>query len=194
MSRSFTLLNSLMLTPLLGATGSLVTALGLWLMFTVVTCAFGLCMGFLRSRLAPATHLLAAIFIAATLTSCVQLLLQAWSLPWQQQLGIYAALIALQCLVLEHGGFFQTTWPERLRLTGVLGALMMTLGVLREIIGGGTLGSHLTWLFANASPDWHGWILLTDGGLRLVTLLPGGFILLGLLIAAWQAWRSTPSH
>jgi electron transport complex protein RnfE len=30
--------------------------------------------------------------------------------------------------------------------------------------------------------------------LHLATLVPGGFILLGLLIAAWQAWRPTPTH
>jgi electron transport complex protein RnfE len=195
MTKSSTLQNSLMLTLLIGATDSLVTALGLWLMFIVVISAFGVSMGVLRSRLIPTTHLLAGVLLAATLTSCVELAAQVWSLPWQQHLGFYAGLIALQCVVLEHNGFFQDAWRIRLRLCGLFGALMVGLGLLRELIGGRTIGSHLSWLTGATQADWQGWVMSVDGGLRLATLAPGGFILLGLLIAARRAWRqSTPSH
>lgn len=195
MNKSSTLQNSLMLAPLIGATDSLVTAVGLWLMLIVVISAFGVSMGALRSRLIPATHLLASVLLAATLTSCAELAAQVWSLQWHQHVGFYAGLIALQCVVLEHTGFFQSAWRDRLRLCGLFGALMAGLGLLRELIGSGTLGSHLPWLAGTAQTDWQGWVLTADGGLRLATLVPGGFILLGLLIAARQAWtRSTPSH
>lgn len=169
MNKSANLQNSLMLAPLIGATDSLVTALGVWLMFIVVISAFGASMAALRSRLIPASRLLAGVLLAATLTGCAELAAQVWSLQWHQHSGFYAALIALQCVVLEHTGFFQSTWRERLRLCVLFGALMVGLGLLRELLG--------------------------DAGLRLATLTPGGFILLGLLIAAWQAWpRPTPSH
>ncbi|MVW84580.1 NADH:quinone oxidoreductase [Pseudomonas sp. PB101] len=191
MDNSATLRNALMLTPLIGATHSLMAALGLILMFLIVTRLFGLAMGVLRSRLVPATRLLASILLAATLTSCAQLMAQAWSLQWQQHLGFYGALIALQCVVLEHSGYFQQGWHQRLRLDGLFAALMVALGLLREVIGNGTLGNHLSWLFGTTH---SGWGLLADGGLHLATLVPGGFILLGLLIAAWQARRPTPTH
>jgi electron transport complex protein RnfE len=194
MANSATLRNTLMLTPLIGATHSLMAALGLILMFLVVTRLFGLAMGVLRSRLVPATRLLASILLAATLTSCAQLMAQAWSLQWQQHLGFYGALIALQCVVLEHSGYFQQGWHQRLRLDGLFSALMVALGLLREVIGNGTLGNHLSWLSGTTHGGWQGWGLLADGGLHLATLVPGGFILLGLLIAAWQAWRPTPTH
>lgn len=194
MDNSSTLRNALMLTPLIGVTHSLMTAVGLCLMFMVVTQLFGLAMGALRSRLVPATRMLASILLAATLTSCAELMAQAWSLQWQQHLGIYGALIALQCVVLEHTGVFQSDWRQRLRLNSLFATLMITLGLLRELIGNGTLGNHLSWLFGATQTDWHGWVLVADGGLRLTTLVPGGFILLGLLIAAWQAWRPTPTH
>ena len=193
MNKSFLVQNSLMLAPLIGATGSLMTAAGLTLMFIVVTCIFALCMNALRPRLLPATHLLASVLLAATLTSCAELGAQLWSLQWHQDLGIYAGLVALQCVVLDCTGFFQRTWPARLRLYGLFGALMVGLGLLRELIGRGTFGSHLSWLTNAAPAHWEGWILTTDGGLRLTTLAPGGFILLGLLIALWQIWhRPTP--
>lgn len=194
MNKSSSLQNSLMLTPLIGGTDSLVTALGLWLMFVLVLGAYGVSMGALRSRLVPATHLLAGLVLAATLNSCAELAMQAWSLQWHQHLGFYAGLIALQCVVLEHNGFFQSTGRDRLRLCGLFGALMIVQGLLRELIGNGTLGSHLSWLAGAMQPDWQGWVITADGGLRLATLAPGGFILLGLLIAARQAWiRPTPS-
>lgn len=184
--------NSMMLAPLIGATGSLMSALGLWLMFVLVTATYAVAMGPLRARLAAWARLPAGILLAAALTSCTELAGQAWSLQWQQHLGLYAALIALQCVVLDNNGFFQSAWRDRLRLCGLFGALMVGLGLLRELIGNGTLGAHLSWLTGGL--DWPGLVLTADGGLRLATLVPGGFILLGLLIAGWQAWpRPTPS-
>lgn len=195
MNKSPMLQNSLMLAPLIGATGSLTSALGVWLMFMVVIAGFGLIMNAVRSRLLPVAHLLASVLLAATLTSCAELGAQVWSLQWHQQLGIYAGLIGLQCVVLEHNGFFQDSLRNRLRLCGLFGSLMLGLGALRELLGNGTLGNHLSWLEGAQQTDWQGWVLAADGGLRLATLVPGGFILLGLLIAAWQArYRSTPSQ
>ncbi|MFJ7794825.1 Rnf-Nqr domain containing protein [Pseudomonas sp. NPDC096950] len=181
-----TVQNSLMLAPLIGATDSLMTALGLWLMFVAVTATYGAGMGPLRARLVRWARVPAGVVLAATLTSCAELAGQAWSLQWQQHLGLYAGLIALQCVVLDSNDFFQSPWRDRLRLCGLFGALMMSLGLLRELIGSGTLGAHLSWLAGGL--DWPGRVLTTDGGLRLATLVPGGFILLGLLIAAKQAW------
>lgn len=168
MNKPSTLQKSLMIAPLIGATGSWINALGLWLMFIAVITAYGACMTALRSRLVPAARLLAGILLAATLTSCAQIAAQIWSLQWYQHLGIYSGLIALQCIVLDHTGFFQKAWRDRLGLCGLFGALMVSLGLARELIG--------------------------NGGLHLATLAPGGFILLGLLIAAWQAWpRKSPT-
>jgi electron transport complex protein RnfE len=195
MNNSLRLQNTLMLVPLIGATGSLVSALGLWLMFMVVIGAFGLGMNALRSRLFPAARLPASVLLAATLTSCAAIGAQVWSLQWHQHAGLYAGLIAVQCVVLDRCDFFHSPWRERWRLCGLFGALMVTLGLLRELIGNGTLGNHLPWLAPATHADWQGWVLSADGGVRLATLTPGGFILLGLLIAAWQAWhRPPPSH
>ena len=169
MNKPSTLQNCLMLTPLAGATGSFASALGIWLMFIVVVATYGASMALLRARLVPAARLLASILLAATLTSCAELAAQAWSLQWHQPMGIYAGLIALQCVVLEHTGFFHNAARDRLRLSLQFGALMLSLGALRTLLDGS---------------DW-----------RLATLAPGGFILLGLLLAAWQAWpRRTFRH
>lgn len=194
MTKPAALLNSLMLVPLIGATDSLVAGLGLWLMFIVVINLFGLGIGVLRPRLIPTAQLPASVLLAATLTSCAVLAAQAWTLQWQQHTSLYGALLAWLCVAQEVQGHFHTTWPERLRQYSLIGALMIGLGLLRELIGNGTLGSHLPWLAGAAQPDWSGWVLFADGGLHLAILAPGGFILLGLLLAAWQAWHPSPTH
>lgn len=188
MNKSSTLQNALMLTPLIGASDSLVKALGLALVFLCVSSLFGLGMNALRPRLAGQGRLGASILLSATLTSCASLAAQAWAFELQQQLALYLGLIAVQCVVLEHQDFFQR--PVRLRFAGLFCLLLIILGALREAFGSGTIGNHLQWLLGMNDVDWPGWVLTSGGGLHLLTLAPGGFILLGLLLAARQAWAA----
>lgn len=185
MNRTAHVANSLMLMLLLGTTSSLAGALGAILMFAVVVGAYDLCMSFLRSRLTPAANWSAALLLAATLTSCAEVFAQRWFLPWHQAFGLYAGLIALQCLVLEHNGFFRQTPSERLKLSGMFSALMVILAVVRELAGQGRLGRGLL-------EQWQGLVLFSEG-LPLATLVPGALIMLGLLLAARQAWTRSNS-
>ncbi|MDD1019349.1 NADH:quinone oxidoreductase [Pseudomonas sp. TNT2022 ID1048] len=190
MSKPLSLPGLLMLTPLIGATDSWVKALGLALASTLLIGVFGAGMGLLRPHLQSRQQWLASLLLAATLGSWLWLVVQAWSYELHQQLSLYLGLLPLQCVILEQAGFFQHR--DRLRLTaGFCGALVL-VGALRELLGTGALGSHLGWL-AGLPGDSAGWVLLPQGGLRLLTLAPGGFILLGLLLAAKRAWTTSSS-
>ncbi|MCS3512145.1 MULTISPECIES: Rnf-Nqr domain containing protein [Pseudomonas] len=157
MNRSFNLANSLMLAPLIGVTDTLAKALSFLGLSALIVMLYGLAMHGMRRRLSTQSQLIASIILAATLISCVQVLLQAFALPLHQQLGIYLALICVQCVLLEHSGFFDPGQNKaRLQLFGLFGALLIILGLLRPITG--------------------------------TTLMPVGFILLGLLLAGFQAW------
>ena len=196
MNQSSMLQNSLILTPLIGASDSLVKALSLSLLSLLVIGVYGLKMSVLRPRVVPSMQRITSIALAATLTSLAALALQAWAFELHRQLGIYAGLIALQCVVLEHSGFFtQASGIERGRLSGVFIGLMVALGVLREGLGNGSFASHLSWLTGIIDSNGQGWLFAADGGIRLAVIAPGGFILLGLLIAAKQAWPgASTSH
>lgn len=190
MSKPLSLPGLLMLTPLIGATDAWVKALGLALASTLLIGAFGAGMGLLRPHLQSRQQWLASLLLAATLGSWLWLAVQAWSYELHQQLSLYLGLLPLQCVILEQAGFFQHR--DRLRLAaGFCGALVL-VGALRELLGTGALGSHLGWL-AGLPGDGAAWVLLPQGGLRLLTLAPGGFILLGLLLAAKQAWTASSS-
>lgn len=185
MNKPVILQYSLMLSPLIGASDSLVKALGLGLAWLLVLSLYALSMHALRRLISADLHWLASLLLSATLSSCVLVAMQAWFFELHQQIGIYLGLIALQCVLLEHCGFFQH--PAKWRLTGGYALLLITLGTLRELLGHGSLGSHLQWLAGSAAADWQGWLLTPFQGLHLLTLAPGGFILLGLLLAARQA-------
>ncbi|MCX7081614.1 MAG: NADH:quinone oxidoreductase [Pseudomonas sp.] len=192
MINTSTLRNSLMLAPLIGVSDTLVKAVGLWLMSIVIIAIYGMTVKAIRTWLSPSLRLAANIVLAATTVSCAELALQVWALELHRSLGIYLGLIALQCVLLELNGFFEhSLMSERLRLFGLFGALLIALGTLREVLGTGSLGSHLSWLAGSADTHWQLWLWAQDTGPRLLTLAPGGFILLGLLIAAKQAWAAS---
>ena len=107
MTRAVGLANAAMLAPLLVVTDTLPKALSFLALSALTVTLYGLVMRAVRSRLSASLRLGASLMVAATLVSCVQLLLQAFALPLYQQLGIYLALISVQCVVLEHHGFFE---------------------------------------------------------------------------------------
>lgn len=179
MNRPTNLTNTLLLTLLLGTSATLAGALGMLLMSSVVVAIFAVCIGPLRARLSDRGVLLASLLLAATLTSCANILVQRWALQWHQAIGIYSGLIALQCVVLEYNGFFRQALTERLKFFGLSSGLLLTLAVVLELFGQGHLGRGL-------SEHWQGLVLFNQG-LHLITLVPGAFILLGLLLAARQA-------
>lgn len=180
MNRSATLSNSMMLVLLIGATDSVAGALAIVLMFTVVVSLYGVCMAPLRARLSGESLLPVSLVLAATLAGCADILLQRSAVQWHQLVSLYVGLIGLQCVIFEHNGFFRLPARVRLKLSGLFIALMTVLAVLRELLGQGSIGHHL-------SEHWQGLILFGDG-LHFATLAPGAFILLGLLLAARQAW------
>ncbi|RBL71402.1 NADH:quinone oxidoreductase [Pseudomonas sp. MWU13-2625] len=180
MNRPTNLTNTLTLMLLLGTSATLAGALGMLLMSSAVVGIYSVCIAPLRLRLSGNSLLLASPLLAATLTSCANILAQRWALQWQQSLGIYGGLIALQCVVLEYNGFFRQALAQRLTFFGLSSALLLALAVLRELFGQGHIGRVL-------SEHWQGLVLFNDG-LHLLTLVPGAFILLGLLLAARQAW------
>lgn len=164
MTVSSRLARGLLLVPLIGASHALKSALGLWLAWTLISIAHGLAITPLRPRLTIWQRRLASVVLAATLTACASLAAQAWAPAAYQPSSLYIGWIALSCVVLEHDHVFvESRLPGHARLAGLFGLLMVGLGALRELIGHGT---------------------------PLAQLAPGGFLLLGLLLAALESAKS----
>ncbi|WP_434578188.1 NADH:quinone oxidoreductase [Pseudomonas sp. Z5-35] len=153
----------LVLVPLVGASDSLINSLLLWCAWVLISFTHGGTMILLRQRLTANQRLLASVVLAATLTACAGLVAQAWLLERHAALSLYIGWIAVSCVALEHATIVEPRMAAHLRLAGQFGLLIITLGALRELIG---------------------------RGVPLALLAPGGFILLGLLLAAYQACKT----
>jgi electron transport complex protein RnfE len=130
------------------------------------------------------------VLLIATLVTLVDIVLNAWMHELHKVLGLFIPLIVTNCVILGRAEAFASKQPV---LPSVWDGFMMglgftlamvVLGAAREISASGTL-------FANAS------VLLGEGfrfmeltvvrdykGFLLTALPPGGFILLGFMVAA----------
>jgi Na+-translocating ferredoxin:NAD+ oxidoreductase subunit E len=182
--QTFGVLGPLSLTPLLGASDSLIRAVSLLLLLWLIGGLHLTLTRLIRPWLNAGARLLASALLAALLVSCVELLLQAQALALYQGLGLYLALIGIHCVVNE------SSRATTLKQIVLFSLLMLVLGVLREMLGNGTLLSHAQWLFGASAAQWE--IHLFPVGLHLALLTPGAFMLLGLLLAARNAWHHRP--
>lgn len=168
------------LPVLLGATDLLVKALVIAVIGLLLMTLCSLFLAPWRKALPPAGRTIAALLLAGTLLSCASLLLQMHSRELFDALDLFLPLLVLPCLGLtqrEH-----CTALSGLRPGLTLAALALLLGLLREGLGTATLLSHADWLFGAQANDWQ-FSLNGLGALPLLVLAPGGFILLGVLLA-----------
>lgn len=168
MNRS--LLAVISLAPLLGASQTLLQACAMVGLSVSAIVVHRVCMTPLRAWLDGPAVSLASILVAAAVVTCQTVALQAWALELSRTLGVYPALIALQCLLIEKGLGGAGQWRRVATLLGSLGALYLLLASSRELLATGTLHFH-----SFATPD--------VSGLRLASLAPGALMLLGLWLA-----------
>ncbi len=166
MTKPFALGSLLLLPALLGVSATLASAVAFWALWVTILTLHGCSCGWVRNHLSGNWRLAANVLLATTWVSCAHLVAQALALGPSTPLGAYLALIGMQCVLLEHEGLFATDRRRaRLQLFAVSAGLLLALTLLRFLLGS-----------------------------SIAILAPTGFILLGLLLAGWQAWtqRRTP--
>ncbi|WP_315809072.1 electron transport complex subunit E [Pseudomonas sp. C9-3] len=176
------------LCPLLGTSSSMVNALGLGLATLFVLVCSSVSVSLIRSTLSEAARLPAFLLVIATLTTCIELLMQAWRFELYQVLGIFVPLITTNCVILGRAQTFASqNNVARSAFDGLMMGLgfalvLLIIGTLRELLGHGTLLAGMELLFGPAAADWK---VQVPGyqGLLLAVLPPGAFLVLGLLIA-----------
>uniref|UniRef100_UPI0013C5338D electron transport complex subunit E n=1 Tax=Pseudomonas aeruginosa TaxID=287 RepID=UPI0013C5338D len=142
-----------------------------------------------RGAVSEAIRLPAFVMIIAVLTTCIELLMQAWTYELYQVLGIFIPLITTNCVILGRAeAFAAKNGVLRASFDGLLMGLgfalvLLVLGGLRELLGQGTLLADMHLLFGPAAADWKIQPFPQYQGFLLAILPPGAFIMLGLLIA-----------
>ncbi|QIK37825.1 electron transport complex subunit E [Caldichromatium japonicum] len=177
------------LCPLLATTTSATNGLGMGLATTAVLVCSNGTVSLIRHLVRPEIRIPVFVLVIASFVTLVELLMQAFFYELYRVLGLFIALIVVNCIIIGRAeAFASKNRLEGALLDGLavgLGATLVltTLGGLRELIGQGTLFAQADLLLG----DWARVLSLNLGsgfqGALIAILPPGAFIGLGLMIA-----------
>ncbi len=172
------------LCPLLAVSSSAINAFALGAATIFVLTFSNLIIAIFKNTIRDEVRIPIFVLIIASFVTIVEILMQAFMYDLYLILGIFVPLIVTNCAILGRAEAFANRNPwHKAALDGFsmgLGfAIIITIiGMVREIIGSGTLFSQSELLFGI---DFS--INLYNKGTILMILPPGAFIILGLLIA-----------
>lgn len=177
------------LCPLLGVSNSMVNALGMGIATALVLAASNAAVALIRRQVTDAVRLPVFVMIIAALTTCIELLMQAFTYELYQILGIFIPLITTNCIILGRAEAFaaknsvaHASFDGLMMGTG-FGLVLLALGSVRELLGTGMLLSNMQLLFGAHAASWQIEVFPHYPGFLLAILPPGAFLVLGLLIA-----------
>lgn len=169
--------------PTLATTTSVINALGMGLATTAVLMFSNLFISLLRKFIPKQVRIAAYIVIISGFVTAVEMLMKAFLPELNESLGVFIALIVVNCIILARAeAFASKNKPLPSFIDGIAMGLGFTLalsilGAIREILGAGTIfGLEI---FGQA---WQ--------PAQLFIMPAGAFITLGCLIAAVNALRA----
>ena len=162
--------------PTLAVTGNVTSALSMGLAATVVLVCSNIVISALRRVIPDTVRVPCYIVIIATFVTAVQMLLQAYLPAVYEMLGVYLALIVVNCVILGRAEMFARKNPV---LDSAVDGLGMGIGFIlalflmafiREVFGEGSfMGIELGFMQHFCIP--------------VLAKAPGGFLVYGILIA-----------
>ena len=181
--------------PTMAVTTSGTNGLGMGLATTAVLVVSNALVSSVRNVVSVQVRIPVYIVLIAALVTLVDLSLNAWMHDLYKVLGMYIALIVANCAVLGRAEAFAAKRPVAASaMDGLSMGLGFTLaltviGLVRELIGAGTLFSQASLLLGPGFSFLEVHAIKNYGGTLLMILPPGGFAVLGLLLAAKQWWE-----
>jgi electron transport complex protein RnfE len=171
----------LALCPTLAVTGSATNGLGMGLATTAVLVASNVLISALRQFISAEVRI--------PLVTLVDMSLNAWAHDLYKVLGLFIALIVVNCAILGRAESFAS---KNALLPSAIDGLMMGLGFtfalvliggVREAIGSGTLFAHAHLLLGASFAFLETTLIPHYKGYLLMILPPGGFLVVGFLLA-----------
>jgi electron transport complex protein RnfE len=178
----------LALCPAMAVTTSGTNGLGMGLATTAVLVAANMLVAMVRHTVSSQVRIPVFVVLIATLVTVVDLAMNAWLHDLHKVLGLFIALIVCNCAILGRAEAFAVKSSVLAAAVdglamglGFTGALTV-IGLIRELLGAGTLFAQASNLLGPSFaflemqiPDY--------GGALLMILPPGGFAVLGFLLA-----------
>jgi electron transport complex protein RnfE len=179
----------LALCPLLAVTGTATNGLGMGLATLAVMIATGLSIAVFRNLTTPEIRIPVFVLIIAAIVTMVDMAMNAWVHDLHKILGLFIPLIVTNCAILGRAEAFAS---KNNIIPSIVDGLMMgagftlalvIVGAVREIIGSGTLFANASLLLGSSFSFMELTIIPHYKGFLLMILPPGGFLVLGFLLA-----------
>lgn len=175
--------------PTLAVTTAAVNAIGMGVAATIVLVLSNVVISLLRKVIPDTVRIPAYITVIAGFVSIVQMLVKAYAPSIDESLGIYLPLIVVNCIILGRAEMYaskNSILPSALDGLGMgvgFTAAMLLMGMIRELLGAGTLFG------ATVLPE----SIFTP--ITIMILPAGGFFVFGMLVAlAQKLRRKTPKE
>ena len=162
--------------PTLATTTSVVSAFSMGIAATIVLICSNVVISALRKVIPDSVRIPCYIVIIAAFVTAVQMLLQAYLLDIYNMLGVYLALIVVNCIILGRAEMYaknNKVGDSALDGLGMgLGFLvaLILIATLREVLGNGSFAGITIPFLANFK-------------IPVLTQAPGGFLVYGIVIA-----------
>jgi electron transport complex protein RnfE len=179
----------LAMCPAMAVTGSATNGLGMGLATTAVLLVSNALIASVRNFVSNDVRIPVFVVLIATLVTLVDMSLNAWLHELYKVLGLFIALIVVNCAILGRAEAFASRSPV---LAAAVDGLAMGLGftvaltligAVREVLGSGTLFANAHLLLGDAFAFLELTLIPDYKGVLLMILPPGGFLALGFLLA-----------
>ena len=162
--------------PALAQTGSVIAALSMGIAATVVLACSNVVISALRRLIPDTVRIPCYIVVIAGFVTVVQMVMRAYLPSLYDMMGVYLALIVVNCIILGRAEVFA-------RKNGVFDSLLdgvgMGLGFLIALLAMATVRE----VFGSGSFAGFEIPVLKDYNFPILTKAPGGFLVFGILIA-----------
>ena len=173
-------------------TTSFFNGLGMGVSVLIILTLSNIFIALLRKIIPNEVRIACFIVVIAGFVTCVDLLLKAFVPALSASLGVFIPLIVVNCIILGRAeGFASKNGIGASALDGIFQGFgnmvaLTIMCIIREFLGAGTFGGGL--LNGGA-----GFQILPENVVALGMILPvGGFLTLGIVIAAVQYFMSKP--
>ena len=180
---------SIGLCPLLAVTGTATNGLGMGLATVAVMVVCNLLISYVRALIPPEIRIPIFVVLIAMVVTLVDMIMNAWLHEMHKVLGLFIPLIVTNCAILGRAEAYASRRPvAEATMDGLMMGLgftlaLVVLGAAREILGAGTLFASAS-LLMGESFSWLETILIQEyRGFLLMALPPGGFLMLGFILA-----------
>ncbi|CAL4319289.1 electron transport complex subunit E [Buchnera aphidicola] len=177
------------LCPLLAMTTNITNAIGLGMVTTIVLTMTNTIISVLKIFIPKEIRIPIYMIIISSVVTCTEMLLHAYQSDLYKSLGVFIPLIVTNCIILARADFIAYKKSIFISfLDGIFIGLGSTIaifivGAIREFFGNGTLffGINKIFIIFNHHEYWT--FIDKNHTILLAVLPPGGFMILGFLIA-----------